>query len=275
MAVSSCNKEVATRLFQMLAVTEQAASQVKADHASYAKMSLLTQQMHMVQQQAVGVVNKSASKADPADDIALSSGCTTLSTEFDEGAKRLLTLLDVNKKAVTTIAKDHGACAKLSLLAEQVGLLQQQAQEAVSDAELNRHLTEVASRITCKLVCGTTYYHYTQNGREVLSRIAPNEWASYEEYLGMFLYDWDYCFRRQLEETEMADGSRQPLLLLLPHVTATPPTSDADAAAAPMDVSGSVEEVVTMRSGLDAGGMNDGKGFLPVARPVCPVLSRW
>ena len=40
------------------------------------------------------------------------------------------------------------------------------------------------------------YYHYIQNGREVLSRIADDEWCSYEEYLGKYLYDYDLTFRK-------------------------------------------------------------------------------
>ena len=56
MAVSSLDKDVATRLFRMLAVNEKAQESVKRDHASYAKLSLLTQQAQMVQQQAVQAV---------------------------------------------------------------------------------------------------------------------------------------------------------------------------------------------------------------------------
>ena len=41
--------DVATRLFKMLAVNEQTAASVKRDHASYAKLSLLTQQAQMDQ----------------------------------------------------------------------------------------------------------------------------------------------------------------------------------------------------------------------------------
>ena len=47
MAHSSLDKDVATRLFRMLAVNEQAAAAIKRDHASYAKMSLLTQQAQL------------------------------------------------------------------------------------------------------------------------------------------------------------------------------------------------------------------------------------
>ena len=46
------NKEVATRLFRMLAVNETTVNSVKRDAASYARLSLLTQQMGLVQQQA-------------------------------------------------------------------------------------------------------------------------------------------------------------------------------------------------------------------------------
>ena len=55
-------QEVATRLFRMLAVNEQTVSSVKRDHASYAKLSLLTQQMGLLQQQSQKVVDKVEAK---------------------------------------------------------------------------------------------------------------------------------------------------------------------------------------------------------------------
>ena len=76
----------------------------------------------------------------------------------------------VSDKTVATIKRDPPAYAKLSLLSEQAGLLQQQAQQAIADSEVKCHLFEVAKRITCKLVPGTVYYHYTQHGNEVISR---------------------------------------------------------------------------------------------------------
>ena len=103
----------------------------------------------------------------------------------------------VNDKTVATIKRDAPASAKLSLLAEQAAMLQQQAQQALSEAEVNTHLFEVASSITCKLVPGTMYYHYTQHGTEVISRIANDDWDNYDEFHGKYLYDWDFTFRRQ------------------------------------------------------------------------------
>ena len=42
------------------------------------------------------------------------------------------------------------ACAKLSLLGEQVEMLQQQAQEAVDDAKLNQYLSQLTAGTVAK-----------------------------------------------------------------------------------------------------------------------------
>ena len=255
---SNMNKEVATRLFRMLAVSEETANTVKRDHASYAKLHLLAQQMKLLQAQAQNTVDKSVAKAQATDGgIVLTDECTTLTAEYDDGAKRLLTIMAADQKTVSTIKRDATASAKLSLLAEQAGLLQYQAQQALDESEVNSHLFKVASRVTCKLVPGTMYYHYTQNGSEVVSRIADDEWSCYDAYHGKYLYDWDFTFRRQPlageeqhehAEPFMAGGGR---LQLLPHVAGTPETRQgiAYASADTMDTEAPV--------------------------PICPVLSRW
>ena len=166
MAVSSCNKEVATRLYRMLAISELEADRVKSDHASFAKLGLLTQQAQLLQRQAVQVVNKSVLKAEKDELAGLSTMSTALTTEDSSGAKRVLAVLAVNEKTQATIERDQPASAKLSLLADQVDFLQEQAQQVVDDAELNARLTEIGKGSVCRLVPGTTYFHYTQNGRE-------------------------------------------------------------------------------------------------------------
>merc|ERR1719231_37033 len=127
--------------------------------------------------------------------------------------------MNVNEQTVAVIKKDPPACAKLSLLGEQVELLKQQAQEAVEDAKLNQYLSQLTAGTVAKLVCGTMYYLYTQNEKEVLSRIASNEWANYDAYHGKYLYDYDFTFRKQLEEHEKQQH-REEKVLLLPHVVA-------------------------------------------------------
>merc|ERR1712166_529297 len=129
------NKEVATRLFRMLAVSEQTANTVKHDHASYAKLHLLSQPTQ--------TVTKSVAKAEKEQekDIILTENCTALSAEYDDGAKRLLTIMAVDHKTAETIKRDTPACAKLSLLSDQAAMLQQQAQLALQDSEVNCHLS--------------------------------------------------------------------------------------------------------------------------------------
>lgn len=223
------DKAVATRLHRMLAVSELEASSVKSDSASYAKMNLLTQQAHLLRQQAVQTVNKSASRK--SDDVQLTNDCTALS-EYDSGAKRLLSLLNVNEKAAEQIRRDKPAAAKLSLLADQVDLLQGQAQQVLDAAELNRKLTEIARANVVRIVPGTTYYHYTQHGKDVISRISNTEWTSYDVFHGKYLYDYDFAFREVFDEVDgvFMDDEFGPGggLALLPHIVETP--------AAPMQV---------------------------------------
>mmetsp|Transcript_26811 Transcript_26811/g.80028 ORF Transcript_26811/g.80028 Transcript_26811/m.80028 type:complete len:278 (-) Transcript_26811:235-1068(-) len=244
------NKEVATRLFRMLAVNETTVNSVKRDAASYARLSLLTQQMGLVQQQAQRVVEKAegrlAKQAKLDGDITMVTS-TALSSEYDEGAKQLLSMITTNDKAAALVARDPPACARLSVLAEQVGLLQEQAQACIDEADLNRHLTELGACMPgTRLVPGTMYYHYTQNGKEVLSRIAHDEWANYDEYHGKFLYDFDYTFRRQIGTPSGIEVITQALL---PQLTDKRAAASGDEVHVP-----NVPETPAV---------------------VCPVLSRW
>lgn len=208
------DKQVATRLFRMLAVNEQTVSSIKRDHSSYAKLSLLTQQMGLLQQQAERIVEKSEAKVikqarieeetdvnpavvEPSIEEMGSDTRLAVSSDYDEGAKRLLSMLTNNDTTVLAVSKDTSACARLSILAEQVGLLQEQAQGCIDEADLNRHLSELGEKTPgTRLATGVVYYHYIQNGIEVLSRIADDEWSSYEQYLGKYLYDYDLTFRK-------------------------------------------------------------------------------
>lgn len=276
MAVSSLDKDVATRLFKMLAVNEQNVSAVKRDHASYAKMSLLTQQMQLLQQQAQTVVEKTEAKAIKMAKIEEVKGPAAetrlaLSEEYDEGAKRLLGMLAVREDTVTTISQDHAASARLSLLAEQVGLLQAQAKQAVDDAALNKLLTEIG--MNSRIVPGTVYYHYTQNGKAVLSRIAADEWCNYDEYHGKYLYDYDFTFRRlhgDVCDTEwaavkvpMPQGAYMPQLSMSMKLDALHP-QDKEPKAAETDVDPVVEVTPATADSCSSD-----------EKPICPVLSRW
>jgi len=242
------SKEVATRLFRMLAVNETTVNSVKRDAASYARLSLLTQQMALIQQQAHRVVETAevrlAKQAKLEGEITMITS-TAISSEYDQGAKQLLSMITTNEKAAALVARDAPACARLSVLAEQVELLQEQAQTCIDEADLNRHLAELGACMPgTRLVPGTVYYHYTQNGKEVLSRIAHDEWSNYDEYHGKYLYDYDFTFRRQLGLSSGIEVITQALLPQLPHTSAS--------------------------------GDESHRRDMPETTPaICPVLSRW
>ena len=258
MALSSLSKDVATRLFRMLDVDHHSIDAIKRDHAVYAKLSLITSQADVINQQAAQVVDKAKSRAHQNAHIVQS--CTALSPEYDDGTKHLLSLMCVDDKIVDAIKQDHGACAKLSLLSEQVQLLQQQAQQALQESDINKMLVEISSKTSSRLVTGTTYYLYTQNGRHVLSRIASHEWSNYDEFHGKFLYDFDFTFRRLSCETSDASGangamSTQPLLLA--------------------GVSDARQTLFAQQCGASESTSNAHKISSANFQPICGVLSRW
>lgn len=280
MAVSSLDKEVATRLFKMLAVNEMAECAIKRDAASYAKLSLLTQQAGLLQHQAKHVVNKAEAAAK---DESLQLNCTTLATEYGEGTKRLLMMLDVPETTISTVKKDPMACGKLSLLADQVGLLQQQAKQAVDEAELNRHLSEIMAGTVVKPVTGTIYYHYTQNGKATLSRIAHHEWSNYEEYHGKFLYDYDFTFRRLFDEDEQQPdvgffGQQQQDLYCKPapcSIAAAGKACDTRMLLDVKETPATVSLDLTDEHDAEPMSMDADMQTAPDFKPLCAVLSRW
>eukprot|EP00310_Coccolithus_braarudii_P021203 CAMPEP_0183351454 /NCGR_PEP_ID=MMETSP0164_2-20130417/24988_1 /TAXON_ID=221442 /ORGANISM="Coccolithus pelagicus ssp braarudi, Strain PLY182g" /LENGTH=262 /DNA_ID=CAMNT_0025523643 /DNA_START=96 /DNA_END=884 /DNA_ORIENTATION=+ len=262
MAVSSLNKEVATRLFRMLAVNEQKMDSVKRDHSSYAKLSLLTQQVNLLQYQAQRVVDKSAVKVIDVGSPQLSENCTTLSTEYDEGAKRLLSMISIDESRLAAVKSDSTACAKLSILAEQVGMLQAQAKEVVDDAEVNRLLTEIG--MSCRIVPGTVYYHYTQNGKDTLSRIADDEWDCYDEFHGKYFYDFDFTFRKlghELGGTDSPMDFGMAQTILLPRLLSDESTDSKTTASA--------DHIMEEPTGINI------PAALEAQTPICGRLSRW
>ena len=57
------NKDVITRLMKMLSSNDTQLSEVKGDHAAYAKLHLIASQMQMLQQQARTVISESQTNA--------------------------------------------------------------------------------------------------------------------------------------------------------------------------------------------------------------------
>jgi len=263
-------KEVATRLFKMLAVDDSTVTAVKRDHASYAKLSLLTQQMNLLKNQAQTVVDKTEAKAIKMAKVEKPNMDTRLaiSEEFDAGAQRLMGMLTVSESTAEAISCDDGAAARLSLLSEQVQLLQAQAKQAVDDAALNKLLSEIG--MSSRIVPGTVYYHYKQSGKDVLSRIANDEWCNYDEFLGKYLYDYDFVFRRLhgdvIDPDWCAATTPLPQKLYLPQLAgATSDKLPSVAATPPTPVAASAP----------ASPQHEAADGATALKPTCPVLSRW
>ena len=59
MAVSNLNKDVATRLFQMIAIDDNQVQNLKHDACAYSKLQLIASQIQMLQRQAMDIVQES------------------------------------------------------------------------------------------------------------------------------------------------------------------------------------------------------------------------
>ena len=59
MALSSLNKDVATRLFRMLSAHDDSVSIVKQNYAAYGKLSIIAAQMQMLEAQAKDIMDES------------------------------------------------------------------------------------------------------------------------------------------------------------------------------------------------------------------------
>lgn len=263
-------KEVATRLFKMLAVKDETVNAVKRDHASYAKLSLLTQQMNLLKSQAETVVEKCEAKAIKFAKVEKPNTETRLaiSEEFDDGARHLLGMLSVSQSTAASISCDDVASARLSLLSEQVELLQSQAKQAVDDAALNKLLSEIG--MSSRIVPGTVYYHYKQGGKDVLSRIPNDDWDNYEEFLGKYLYDYDFVFRRL--HGDVIDPDWYAATVPLPQSIYMPQLSmstSANVKVAAVDAQSAPASPPSIRPSEAA------DSAAAKIEKTCPVLSRW
>merc|ERR1712037_395734 len=97
------------------------------------------------------------------------------------------------------------AGSKLTVIAEQVRFLQEQARKVLEDARLNALLHKTACNF--KKVPGKTYYVYKQRANpdeEMLSMISPEEWgAGGPEFVGGYRLEFDMSW------TELKDLERR------------------------------------------------------------------
>ena len=119
-----------------------------------------------------------------------------LSNLNKEVATNLFKMLSVNdENQIDLLKRQNSSYAQLKLIAEQMLVLKEKADQIISNSCLNDNLQKI--NMTIKKVPGTIYYHYLVNKKEILSIIAPEEWSAWEEYYGKYLYDYDCIFYPQ------------------------------------------------------------------------------
>jgi len=115
----------------------------------------------------------------------------------------LVELAEVVQKADQFTRATAGS--KLTVIAEQVRFLQEQARKVLEDARLNALLHKTACNF--KKVPGKTYYVYKQRANpdeEMLSMISPEEWGpGGPEYVGGYRLEFDMSW------TELKDCDRR------------------------------------------------------------------
>ena len=107
----------------------------------------------------------------------------------------MLSLNDDNNNNINIIKSNYSSYGQLKQIANQIAILQQEAQNIINSAKLNDYLHKIEMR--CKKVCGNYYYHYKMEDKEILSMISPDEWNTYSEFLGKYLYNYDNLFYLQ------------------------------------------------------------------------------
>lgn len=118
-----------------------------------------------------------------------------LSNLDKENTFRLLeSIHNIEKNDIEKIKNNYSSFSKLEIIADQLNNLMLKANEIINDCKINEHLNNIP--MNNKKVPGTYYYHYSFNNKEFLSIIAPDEWQTYEKFLGKYLYNYDCIFYR-------------------------------------------------------------------------------
>lgn len=117
----------------------------------------------------------------------------SLSNLNNDVTTRLFKMLSINdQNDLNEIKSNYSTFSKLNQIAEQINFLQCQAKEIINNHNANNILANISCSI--KKVPGNIYYHYIINNSEILSIIDPNEWNSYDKYIGKYLYNYDHLF---------------------------------------------------------------------------------
>ncbi|KAJ6658777.1 hypothetical protein lerEdw1_019698 [Lerista edwardsae] len=118
------------------------------------------------------------------------------------------------------------ACNRLTVIAEQIRYLQEQARKVLEEANRDASLHHVACNFVKKP--GNTYYLYQRNsGQRYFSMLSPKEWGAScpSKFLGAYKLQHDMSWTPS-EETEKKDAELNVLEKLLSQQAALPPCSE-------------------------------------------------
>ncbi|XP_051786359.1 uncharacterized protein C1orf50 homolog isoform X1 [Erpetoichthys calabaricus] len=118
------------------------------------------------------------------------------------------------------------ACNKLTVIAEQIRYLQEQARKVLEDAKIDGDLHHVACNFVKKP--GNVYYLYMrESGQRYFSILSPKEWGSScpHEFLGAYKLQMDMSWS-PFEEIERRDAQISIIDKLLNQQSALPSCSE-------------------------------------------------
>lgn len=117
------------------------------------------------------------------------------------------------------------ACNKLTVIAEQIRCLQEQARKVLEDANRDADLHHVACNLVKKP--GNVYYLYRrESGQKYFSMLSPKEWGtSPHEFLGAYKLQHDLSWT-PFEDIERRDAEMNILDKLLSRQAALPPCTE-------------------------------------------------
>ncbi|POI33092.1 hypothetical protein CIB84_003156, partial [Bambusicola thoracicus] len=117
------------------------------------------------------------------------------------------------------------ACNKLTVIAEQIRCLQEQARKVLEDANRDADLHHVACNLVKKP--GNVYYLYRrESGQKYFSILSPKEWGtSPHEFLGAYKLQHDMSWT-PFEDIERRDAEMNILDKLLSRQAALPPCTE-------------------------------------------------
>uniref|UniRef100_A0A8V0ZT77 Chromosome 1 open reading frame 50 n=1 Tax=Gallus gallus TaxID=9031 RepID=A0A8V0ZT77_CHICK len=117
------------------------------------------------------------------------------------------------------------ACNKLTVIAEQIRCLQEQARKVLEDANRDADLHHVACNLVKKP--GNVYYLYRrESGQKYFSMLSPKEWGtSPHEFLGAYKLQHDLSWT-PFEDIERRDAEMNVLDKLLSRQAALPPCTE-------------------------------------------------